>query len=417
MIDLLIKYPTRSRPEYLKRILPDYIDKLSGKNKIKFIVSMDSNDATCNNPDIKKFLEGIKAKADLEYFYGVSNNKVEACNRDIPMGGWKVCLLISDDMTPKESGYDQIILDDMKKHYPDNDGVLNYNCGGHAYPAVMVLSIMGNQYYKRFGYIYNSEYTSLFCDEEQTVVARSLNKMKDIDRIIIAHDWDQIKDELRKHTERYYEPDKSIFNSRKQRGFPTYRCLWTIGILHLPKRAISYGKLLKELNKQIKACNATDQVQIITIADDGQLSVGEKRNQAVDQAKGEYISFIDDDDMVTPIYVKKILNAIKAKPDVVELIGYIPHYDLLFIHNIKCGGHFKKDGIQYRTPNHLNPVRTIIAKQVRYKSVSHGEDQDYSERLWTSGLLKKEALIGERMYIYQFDPNLSETVKFMKRDK
>ena len=102
--------------------------------------------------------------------------------------------------------------------------------------------------------------------------------------------------------------------------------------------------------------------------------------------------------------------------DLWSTVGYLPKYNLPFIHNLNCGGHFKKDGTQFRTPNHLNTIKTSIARQVRYPEISHGEDQDYSHRLWNSGLMKTEALIGERMYIYQFDSRTSETVKFMKRN-
>lgn len=220
MIDLLIKYPTRSRPELFKKILEKYINFLSFKHKVKFIISMDSNDASCNNQDMKIFLERMKKCVDLEYHYGHSNNKVHACNRDIPSDGWKVCLLVSDDMKPLVKGYDDIIIRDMNKFYPDYDGALNYNCG-HGYPRVMVLSIIGNTYYKRFNYIYHSSYTSLFCDEEQTVVARSLNKIVDIDnKSLIYHDWHNLKDNLRAHTEQYYNSDKQIFEKRKEQGFP-----------------------------------------------------------------------------------------------------------------------------------------------------------------------------------------------------
>jgi hypothetical protein len=193
--------------------------------------------------------------------------------------------------------------------------------------------------------------------------------------------------------------------------------LWTIGILHLPKRAECYNALMQELNKQIAVNNAQDKIEIITETDNGENSVGKKRNNVLDKARGEYVCFIDDDDMITDIYVSKTLKALESKPDVVELVGYLPKYNLPFIHNLNCGGHFRKDGIQFRTPNHLNTIKTSIARQVRYPEISHGEDQDYSHRLWDSGLMKTEALIGYRMYIYQFDSAKSETVKFMKRNK
>jgi len=191
--------------------------------------------------------------------------------------------------------------------------------------------------------------------------------------------------------------------------------LWTIGILHLsnkPNRIASYNLLINELNKQIQNCNAKEIVEIITETDNGETSVGKKRNNLLDKANGEYVCFIDDDDMVTDIYVSDTLKALQNKPDVVELVGFLPHHNLPFIHNLNCGGHFRKDGIQYRTPNHLNTVKTEIAKKIRYKEISHGEDQDYSHRLWDSGLLKTEGLVGKRMYIYQFNPKTSETTKF-----
>jgi len=219
MIDLLIKYPTRSRPEQFMRVLNMYVSMLSGKYTVKFIISMDENDPTSNNDRIKNFLNQLKNKVNLEYYYGHSKNKIDACNRDIPSDGWKVCLLVSDDMVPHKHGYDEIIMKDMQKHFPDFDGVLNYNCG-HGYPRVMVLSIVGNPYYKRFNYIYHSDYTSLFCDEEQTVVARSLNKIVDINQKIISHSWNEIKDSLRAHTESFYHSDKIIFEKRKEKGFP-----------------------------------------------------------------------------------------------------------------------------------------------------------------------------------------------------
>ena len=222
MIDLLIKYPTRERPEIFKKIITDYISKLSGKRSVKFIISLDSNDRSCNNQEFINFLESLKNRVTLEYFFGESKNKIDACNRDIPTEDWRVCILVSDDMVPKKHGFDDIILSDMEKYYPDFDGALNYNTHRQAFKnRTMVLSIIGKKYYDRFGYIYYPGYKSIYCDNEQTEVAIKLNKLVDIDNTIISHDWSSIKDDLRKKTEsgEFRNYDSSHYEERKNKNF------------------------------------------------------------------------------------------------------------------------------------------------------------------------------------------------------
>ena len=225
MIDLLIKFPTRSRPDKFKEILKRYVSNLSGKYKVKFIISMDNNDPTCNNQDMRNFLEMMKNSVDLDYVYGDSRNKIDACNRDIPSDGWNVCILVSDDMTPRVKNFDEIIIKDMQKHFPDYDGCLNYNAHTTAFEqkiegrgSLMVLSILGKKYYYRFNYIYNPVYISLFCDDEQTRVARKLNKIVDINNRIISHDWSSINDDLRKQTEAFDSIDRNTFKTRLKDG-------------------------------------------------------------------------------------------------------------------------------------------------------------------------------------------------------
>ena len=225
MYDLLIKYPTRERPEIFKTLINQYIKNLSGKRKIKFIISLDNNDSSCNNKNFINFLDELKTKIDLDYYFGISENKIHACNRDIPVDNWKVCILVSDDMVPKKHSFDDIIMNDMKQYYPDLDGVLNYNAYSAAFEqhipgrgSLMVLSIMGKKYYDRFGYIYNPIYKSLFADDEQTRIARRLNKIVDINHRIISHEWSSIKDDLRKKTESLDSEDRQIFKNRLKEG-------------------------------------------------------------------------------------------------------------------------------------------------------------------------------------------------------
>jgi glycosyltransferase involved in cell wall biosynthesis len=58
-----------------------------------------------------------------------------------------------------------------------------------------------------------------------------------------------------------------------------------------------------------------DQVQIIYLGDDQEMSVGEKRNLLMSMAKGEYMCFVDDDDRVTHNYVEAIMGDLLQHPN------------------------------------------------------------------------------------------------------
>ena len=102
--------------------------------------------------------------------------------------------------------------------------MLNFNDGFRKdWPSICTLTIYGYKYYQRFGYIYNPEYESVYCDNEQTEVGRLLNKIHDIDRVIIRHEWNDpaFQDDLRRRTEtsEVYKRDFDIYTKRKAANF------------------------------------------------------------------------------------------------------------------------------------------------------------------------------------------------------
>ena len=141
--------------------------------------------------------------------------------------------------------------------------------------------------------------------------------------------------------------------------------------------------------------------EILTERDNGELSVGVKRQKLLERATGDYICFIDDDDKVSHDYVEKVLKAIETKPDCCSLSGQLhwPNGDIeRFEHSIEYDAWDKVDGIYVRYPNHLNAVRRELALQVGFKDLRHGEDRDYSDRL--RPLLKTEEKIEGVIYNY-----------------
>lgn len=156
--------------------------------------------------------------------------------------------------------------------------------------------------------------------------------------------------------------------------------------------------LLKVLRPQ-----KTKDVEILIEADNGQMSIGEKRNILLRDAKGDYICYIDDDDMVPSYYVEKILQAISYKPDCCSLKGEVffkrKNVTKTFIHSVKYNDWFEHRGVYYRCPNHLNVIRRDLALKVGFKNLDKCEDRDYSFRILP--LLKKEAQIEGVMYFYR----------------
>ena len=152
--------------------------------------------------------------------------------------------------------------------------------------------------------------------------------------------------------------------------------------------------------------------------DNKEASVGTKRNQVLDQANGKFVCFIDDDDMISAEYFDDIMNSIIENGDKIDVIGFNGMYyvdekpNLVFKHSSKFNDYKGLEDltiVQYRKCNHLNPVKTKIARQIRFNEISFGEDADYSERLYQSDLLKNETYIDKILYHYLFSQTTTET--------
>lgn len=219
----LFKYPSRSRPNQFKAILDSYYSNLSGKHSYEFIVSLDEDDSSMNNKTMHNFMKG---KDNLHFYYGNNKSKVQAINSDMDkaQSDWGILFLISDDMKPKVRDFDNIIAENMSVFFPEKDALLHYN-DGRVGNRIATLTVMGRKMYDSLGYIYHPDYISLFCDNEQTEVARNMKKYKYFDRVIVYHDWhgsrnDKARDSLYTRNESYFNIDKKMYEKRKKYGFP-----------------------------------------------------------------------------------------------------------------------------------------------------------------------------------------------------
>lgn len=165
-------------------------------------------------------------------------------------------------------------------------------------------------------------------------------------------------------------------------------------------------EFIKRLNFQAE--HFTD-VEILYLGDNKKRTVGEKRNDLISIAKGEYIVFCDDDDIVSDDYVSEIRNACDGSDIVV--------FDVMCSVN---GGEFKlvkydKDysmdknfaAFYQRIPNHIMCIRRDIALKVMFRQITFGEDADYAKRI--KRYLITQNRINKVLYYYIFNHKTSET--------
>lgn len=156
-----------------------------------------------------------------------------------------------------------------------------------------------------------------------------------------------------------------------------------------------------------------DEDAIEILFDDSEFdSIGEKRNRLLKRAIGEYLCFIDDDDTVSKHYIKLLMGAVESGCDCASLKGEITidgSKPEVFEHSLKYN-EWKTNPIgsevRYeRFPNHLNMVRSLIAKQFKYPEKNFSEDFEWSEKLHKAAVLKSEYYIPETLYYYNYISN------------
>lgn len=176
----------------------------------------------------------------------------------------------------------------------------------------------------------------------------------------------------------------------------------------LPARINEYSNLIKKLSRQILINNFVDKIQIVSICDTKDMSIGKKRNLLLSASSAKYICFIDDDDTVSDLYIQSIMFGIHTNADVITFCGNYycdNNFYKPFILSKNYHTNYEDETAFYRLPNHICPVKKEIAMNCLFSDTSFGEDTEYGYKI--SSLIQTEYHINEILYYYHYNSNLS----------
>lgn len=213
-------FASRSRPTQFFQTLDNII--LNSANPNYFIVAkLDVDDMLMNDPLVKQKIADNYPMVIVKW--GTSTSKIDAINRslhDADLPAWSILVNVSDDMRFKTYGFDNII----RKHMPENLDALLHFPDDYAQDKVCTCSIVGYRYYQRDMFVYNPAYYSMWCDDEQTDIAKVrgcyvyVPNAMEIEHLHYTNLGKAGKDALYRRNDTYLA-DKRIYEERKARGF------------------------------------------------------------------------------------------------------------------------------------------------------------------------------------------------------
>jgi len=187
-VRLLIKYATRQRPELFEKTLQNIYTEISGKIPFQVLVSIDKDDHEMVS--LHNIITAYTYPLDnLDFFIGLSKSKVHAINRDIEKAKpWDILINMSDDMRFVTRSWDLLMVDLIKGVWGESTDFFAHFNDGYLGEKLPTMSIMGRDYYNRFGYVYHPDYKSFSCDAEAMYVAQMLGKWHYFPEVLFKHE-------------------------------------------------------------------------------------------------------------------------------------------------------------------------------------------------------------------------------------
>lgn len=159
--------------------------------------------------------------------------------------------------------------------------------------------------------------------------------------------------------------------------------IWSILIATLARREQQLAQVLEALGQQLALFSPM--VEVVAYRNHGETPLPVIRQALVEEARGDYLCFVDDDDTLPPYYVDTILPMLDGTVDYVgwRMQAYMDGAALKpTYHTLDTDGWWETDYAYYRDVSHLNPVRTALARQADFRRVGDGpEDVSWADQM------------------------------------
>jgi glycosyltransferase involved in cell wall biosynthesis len=162
--------------------------------------------------------------------------------------------------------------------------------------------------------------------------------------------------------------------------------------------------LFAVLHTEVQRQAAGKPVEVIVACDNKEISIGKKRQNLIEQATGDYVAHIDDDDWIAPSYVDDILAALATGPDCVgfeitcTFNGGEPQRAITSLRYNVWGDN--QDGYRFnRSIYHKSCIKREHALAAGFRDLRYAEDKFFSDAVQRH--LKTEVFIPKVLYFYR----------------
>ena len=140
-------------------------------------------------------------------------------------------------------------------------------------------------------------------------------------------------------------------------------------------------------------------VEVLVFFNNFEFSMGFLRQSLIEEARGEYVTHVDDDDEVPEDYVSTLLPLMDGVDYIGFKVKFIDKGQLMkpVYHSLKYTHWYQDDTGYYRGVTHLNPIKRSLALTAGFPlEYNIGEDEQFANRVKA----KTEHFVDKEMYIY-----------------